>query len=394
MQDALGTDTHLGYCTNVHAGPSYEQTLTNLQRHAMAVKQRVSPDAPMGLGLWLSAQAASQLIASERIAELRHWLDERGLYVFTLNGFPFGDFHDTVVKHRVYQPDWTQRNRYEYTLNLAHILAGLLPEQGTGSISTLPIGWRADIAARAGAARAAGHMLTDLVHRLARLELDTGKCIHVDLEPEPGCCFDTSDGAAAYFREHLRGTADDLSVRSYLRVCHDVCHAAVMFEDQADAFRRYREAGLEVGKVQLSSALRVPFDGMNADEQRAALAELRQFAEGRYLHQTVVRTDDGATTFYDDLPEALAAADEAGAARGEWRVHFHVPVHYERIGRLHTTREHVPAAMHSAVHNHVAHFEVETYAWRVLPEHLQHGELADGLAAELDWVRQRPDRRK
>jgi hypothetical protein len=31
------------------------------------------------------------------------------------------------------------------------------------------------------------------------------------------------------------------------------------------------------------------------------------------------------------------------------------------------------------------HFEVETYAWSVLPPELQQPDLAAGIAAEMDW---------
>ena len=34
----------------------------------------------------------------------------------------------------------------------------------------------------------------------------------------------------------------------------------------------------------------------------------------------------------------------------------------------------------------VRHFEVETYAWGVLPPHLQPPSLAEGIAAEMRWV--------
>lgn len=384
MHNAFGPHTHLGYCTNVHAGASLERTLANLQRHAVAVKQRVSPDAPMGIGLWLSAQAVRQIIAGDRCAELRDWLRDRGLYVFTLNGFPYGDFHDSTVKHRVYSPDWTQASRYEYTLQLARILVELLPEEGEGSISTLPLGWGAGMRSSSGALEAAAMWLTDLVHQLARIELDTGKLIHIDLEPEPGCAFDTSEGAVRFFEEYLLGSADDHSVRSYLRICHDVCHTAVMFETQREAMERYRAAGLSVGKVQLSSALDVDFEAMDDEGARAAAGELALFAEERYLHQTMVRDPQGRCVFHEDLPQALGPAN--GRPRGRWRVHFHVPIHLGRIGQLRTTRDHVEAALPAALRHGVRHFEVETYAWDVLPESIQVEELAAGLAAEMRWA--------
>ena len=104
-------DFSFGYCTNVHAGRTLAETRANLERHALAVKQRFSPDRPMGIGLWLSAKAAAELIAARQEPEFRDWLAERGLVPYTLNGFPYGDFHQEVVKHRVYEPTWWQAER-------------------------------------------------------------------------------------------------------------------------------------------------------------------------------------------------------------------------------------------------------------------------------------------
>ena len=96
----------LAYCTNVHAGVTLEQTMANLDEHAVAVRGRVCPDGQLGVGLWLSAQAARETLRHDRIGELRDFLGERGLAVFTMNGFPYGDFHQAVVKHAVYEPSW------------------------------------------------------------------------------------------------------------------------------------------------------------------------------------------------------------------------------------------------------------------------------------------------
>jgi hypothetical protein len=34
------------------------------------------------------------------------------------------------------------------------------------------------------------------------------------------------------------------------------------------------------------------------------------------------------------------------------------------------------------------HYEVETYAWNVLPKEHQVANLADGIAREMNWVRE------
>src|SRR4051812_10177109 len=109
------TPQHLGYCTNVHAGADLAGTRANLERHALAVKRRVSPNEPMGVGLWLSAVAAQKLLDDGETENFAGWLRDVGLVPFTLNGFPHGDFHQAVVKHRVYEPTWWQKERLTYT---------------------------------------------------------------------------------------------------------------------------------------------------------------------------------------------------------------------------------------------------------------------------------------
>ncbi|MEM9914395.1 MAG: metabolite traffic protein EboE [Planctomycetota bacterium] len=394
MLDVLGPNlpgSTLGYCTNVHAGATFAEVKANLERYALPVKERVSPDRPMGVGLWLSAEAMQEVVTQNLTTDFKAWLEQRGLLPYTFNGFPFDDFHQPVVKDQVYLPHWADADRYQYTLGLATILAELLPEGGEGSISTLPLGWPASFCGHAdeypAQARRAADQLTQLVHTLARIELDTGRHIHIDLEPEPGCILETSEGVVQFFEQYLLGGPDDVSVLAYLRVCHDVCHAAVMFEDQAEALDHYRRAGIKVGKAQLSSAIRVPFDAMDHDIRQAAWRQLQGFREDRYLHQTSIRTDDGRVHTYLDLPQAMADAAQAESPHGEWRVHFHVPIHLDTlgtIGTIGTTRGEIERYLRAVQPgDETHHFEVETYAWDVLPDELKSDNLAAGIADEL-----------
>ena len=404
MRDVLGPGTDLGYCTNVHAGVSLRQTRENLQRYATAVKTRVSPPRPMWLGLWLSAAVAEQLEVVGAAEAFGRWLEERGLYMFTLNGFPYGDFHRPRVGTRVYRPHWADRRRLDHTLRLARVLARLLPEgDSAGSISTLPVAWSPAFCGPASAdprgsrrqakMKAAAEHLMELVHGLARIELDTGKLIHVDLEPEPGCVLQRSADVVDFFERYLWTGPDERSVRAYLGVCHDVCHAAVMFEEQTEALSRYRRAGLRIGKVQVSSALRIDWGGLDMADREAVMDRLRGFDEPKYLHQTTVRGADGRCRSYRDLPVALAEAlpDGRPPRMGEWRVHFHVPLFAEQVGGLATTRDEISrclAVVNEDVDGETAcrHFEVETYAWDRLPAGAVEGDLAEGLARELAWV--------
>ena len=130
MRDILGPRTILGYCTNVHAGTSWEQFTANLKQYAARVKQIVTPESgsSMPIGLWMSAPTAHDMLRNESTHDLGALLDELGLIPFTINGFPYADFHQPIVKHAVYRPTWggADRERFEYTMNLA----GILTERG------------------------------------------------------------------------------------------------------------------------------------------------------------------------------------------------------------------------------------------------------------------------
>ena len=158
-----------------------------------------------------------------------------------------------------------------------------------------------------------------------------------------------------------------------------------MFEPQADVLQRYRSEGILVGKVQVSSAIQMNFRELSPEQRTAGIEQLSQFAEDRYLHQTSVLQKSGLNRFYEDLPEALKElqTDNSGL---EARVHFHVPIYLESFGNLQTSRNEIFDCMNAIQpDDQLTHFEIETYAWNVLPDALQKEQLADGIAEEMDW---------
>jgi hypothetical protein len=364
-----GTVVHLSYCTNVHAAEDLAGIVAQLDTYALPVRLRLG-SAVLGLGLWLAAPVAAEL-AGDPLARrwLRDALDERGLEVVTLNGFPYAAFQDPVVKYAVYRPDWTEPQRLRYTVNLATVLADLLPADAAhGSISTLPLAWRHPWSPeRSDACR---RSLGMLARELAALESRTGKLIRIAVEPEPGCVVESTAQAVT----ELSGVDT-----RYIGICLDLAHLACAWEEPAAALGRLRAAGLPIVKTQVSAALE------STDPERDADA-LRGYVEPRFLHQT--RGWDGLST--DDLPEAL---DES--SRSPWRVHYHVPLHADPVPPLRATTGVLTEALEELVGGSVAgcdHLDVETYTWHVLPPGSRPetpAQLAAGIAAELAWARDR-----
>jgi sugar phosphate isomerase/epimerase len=387
---------HLTYCTNIHPGETWTEVRDNLERFVPAVKGQDSPDRDFGVGLRLSAASANALRNPETFTELRGLLAANGLYVFTINGFPYGPFHGARVKEQVYQPDWQDAARVAYTDVLATLLADLLPADISleGSVSTVPGGFK-QLAADPAAVELVAAMMVRHAAHLVRLRERTGRTIVLALEPEPCCLLETIEETVAFFRTHLFApksarelaaltgldiAAADEALRRHLGVCYDLCHAAVEFEDPVANLQSLRDAGIRIAKVQITAGLRL--EGVTP----ATADVLRPFDDKVYLHQVVQRDAAGLTRFVD-LPQAFEGLADRSDAR-EWRVHFHVPIFIEDLGAFTSTQFFVREflALHRA-RPVSQHLEVETYTWDVLPERYRREGVVGGIINELDWVK-------
>ena len=103
----LSHGIHLAYCTNIHRGGNWPETFRSLNEHTLRVRDRVSSGKPYAIGLRLGDSASRQLAEADELDKFGAWLEQNDCYVFTINGFPYGDFHGKRVKEQVYKPDWT-----------------------------------------------------------------------------------------------------------------------------------------------------------------------------------------------------------------------------------------------------------------------------------------------
>ncbi len=391
--------SHLTYCLNVHPGETWAENFAAIKTHALAVRAIVAPDEPFGLGLRFSRQAAEALMDTDTRDTFKQFLAANNLYAFTINGFPYGAFHGTRVKEAVYQPDWRTRERVDYTLMLAEILADLLPEGVPGSISTVPGAYRAavtDARDRATIAVALGEVAV----ALERLSQERGREICLGLEPEPDCLIETTDEMIAFMEQGMTAAALPLVcrelgiakpqaetvIRRRIGLCLDTCHSAMQFETPADALRKAVAAGVNVCKIQVSAAL-------TAIDPPVTRAQLAAFDDNVYLHQVRIRDANGRVSRFPDLQPALAQWDQdatAAKAPREWRIHCHVPLDFTGDGTLGTTSGDLTRAFFAQVlKSGIAHLEIETYTFNVLPASLRTAGITNSIANEFAWVRTR-----
>lgn len=400
----IGKGFHLTYCTNIHPGESWEAVWESLRQYLLPIKAHVSPDKPFGIGLRLSNQASAELESGDQLAQFKAWLEDNGLYVFLLNGFPYGAFHHAAVKDEVHQPDWTTTERLDYTRRLARILAYLLPEElEGGGVSTSPLSYKPwlnqDPARTREVFQVATRHLALLVEDLFQLRRQTGRLVHLDIEPEPDGLLENSDEFVQYYEDWLLpGVTDYLQTRlgfstdvaeeiikTHIRLCYDVCHFAVAYEEPEAVFNRLESKGIKIGRAQISAALKADLPADPAGRRELA-AQFQAFSESTYLHQVVVRHTDNSLTQYPDLPPALAHFTDPGAA--EWRAHFHVPIFLERYQQLQSTQAEILKVVALLKAKQLTRYlEIETYTWEVLPPEIKL-DLGASIERELQWLRQ------
>lgn len=370
----------LAYCTNIHRGETWPETLANLERHTLAVRERVCPGQPYAIGLRLGADAARELSQPAALTAFRRWLDRHGCYVFTINGFPYGRFHGTRVKEQVYAPDWTTPERLDYTQRLFDLLAELVPAGGEGSVSTVPGSFKEFVHSEAQV-RAMRANLWRCVEYVAELSERSGRHLHLGLEPEPLCYLETSEETVRFFEALRADRPGDARLDRHLGVNYDACHLAVEFEEAGAALATLQAHGVRLSKVHLSSALKV----LANDAARQALSVFR---DDVYFHQVVARNAAGGLRRFRDLDLALAADHPAVHAGEEWRIHYHVPLHCQPAPPFATTADHLVAVLDWLARSPETcrHFEMETYTWDVLPAELKARSVVDQLVAEYEWT--------
>ena len=380
----LNHGLHLAYCTNIHRGEAWPETFDSLQHYTLAVRDKTNLQAPFAIGLRLSERAAVGLGERGNMREFRRWLEKNSCYVFTLNGFPYGQFHGTRVKEQVYRPDWTAPERLAYTNLLFDLLAELLPAGIEGSVSTVPGSFKEFITTREQQTEIRKNIFRCVEH-IARVSEKSKRRLHLGLEPEPLGLLENSAETIGFFERLRAEQKNDPRLEEFLGVNYDTCHFAVEFEEPRTALNALRAAGIKISKLHLSSALKVL-------PTPAARAELKKFADGVYLHQVSARDKNGKLHFYRDLPDALATTNSEFEIRNskleEWRIHFHVPLHAAAAKPFENTNDHLLGTLDWLAENPklCAHLEMETYTWEVLPPELKSQNVVAQLVAEYEWT--------
>lgn len=356
--DLLAAGRHpLTYCTNVHPADDLAAAEIVYREQAAPTLRASLGEGRLCLGAWWPADVATEL-ASDDAVLARHGdlCEELGVVPMSLNLFPMGRFHGTRVKEAVYEPDWSDDARLQFTLNAARAVARLLQRFGLdyGVMSTVPLGYRGASRDRVPTAGYAENLFRAAT-ALEGIAQETGVRLVLALEPEPWCLLESIAETVTWLVDEAMATAarrgNEKAAREHLGICIDLCHAAVIGESPIDGLQLCLRSGVCVGKVQLSSALVAR--GPRGREQ------LLTYDEPVYLHQVWHR---GGRRYLDLSEPALA---ELVLGEDDLLLsHFHVPLHWQGEGALTSTKHEVTTFLDTVLAGALpagVPLEVETY---------------------------------
>src|SRR5688572_29003317 len=237
----------LTYSTLVHPGDNWEEIWHSLTTYVPRVKERVCPKGQQfGISLRLSNSSATTLVNDKSKRDmLKKFLEDNDMFLYTVNAFPYGAFKNTVVKERVYEPDWRSDERSQYTMNVAEILGDVAPEGSSPSIQSAPLGFKPRVTGPDVVAAYTEHVI-QVVARMVDIQQRTGRTVGLALEPAPYCFLETTEEAVDYFTNHLYSGASasllsklagiptseaHAALRRHIGVVYDICHQAVEYEN-------------------------------------------------------------------------------------------------------------------------------------------------------------------
>ncbi len=365
----------LSYCPNIHPINCLDDLLQVMAHDFPAICEASGLENPSPLGMWLPKVLLEDILDhKDQQHKLAAAIEQSGGTLLSANGFPMGTFHNQPVKKKVYHPDWSEKSRLDYTLQLGK-LASLVGCKKL-IISTLSGGWRSDDTPE--------KIFDYYRHLIAfadaaeRLQKEKGIDLLLALEPEPFNTLEDSPDferffSGLWFLAQKSGLAEPVKRR--IGICLDTCHFLVRFRSLHEVWQECLRLQIPIHKIQLSLC-----PSWTQSDGDHALRDFWSLDEPIYQHQSYGKKEDGISAFED-----LGAAASSLFAAEEWRTHFHIPL--DLAPQFSCGKELESFMRYLASRTTTPLLEVETYS--LAPYQHLRGKKVDIIAstvAELHWV--------
>lgn len=391
---------NLTYCSNIHKGLNWYYIFNNLKKFNIKLKVKTKFKNKFCLGLQIHNLAVNQFFLENSIKNLESWLLRNNFYISNINGFSYWPFHKNFIKEKIYFPDWSSVERKIYTKKLIKILLTFLPKGVIGSISTLPVSYKLILNNKItdNLLNLSVINFCDVVIYLLNIFNKTGNIIHIDIEPEPNCFLSSINDVIYFFNEWLfsKGSCyiakklnisqfkSEYYIRNYIRICYDICHFSVNYNDHIDVLKTLNKNGIKIGRFQISSALKFCFN-KNLFVDKNFFKNLFFLSKSPYLHQTF-ENYYGKLFKFEDLSFAFDNFFKSNILPNEWTIHYHVPIFFDGFFEIKSTQSHIIEVFNFLKFSLKKYnFEIETYTWNFLPSKIK-VDILSSIKYEYFWV--------
>jgi hypothetical protein len=377
---------NLTYCSNIFKDKNLNNLKKNIEKFLKKIKQ-INMD-PIGISLCLSNNLSKTLIKNKIIKNLNLWLKEHNIYVSSINGFVYKDFHEKNIKENIYLPDWTSLNRVKFYKKIIFISEKLHSINDDFSISVMPITYKKWIK---------NYNLPYVFYKssvnfsyLLKILIKLNKNIHLDIEPEPYCVIETYNDFLNFFNSWLKPVIKrkfknkfnnnkiNSLIYNHIRLCYDVCHFSVNFEDHVNILNSFLKSKILIGKIQISSALEM---NMNYHKNLKNFKDNCGFLyTSNFLHQCVIKKNDKFEKYCDI--KYFPYKDYFNNT--SLRIHCHVPIFLDKMKKFTTTNNDIKLVVNFLKKNFLTkHIEIETYTQKNL---FKNSDTINFMLKEYKWL--------
>jgi len=380
----------LTYCSNIFKENNWKTLFNKLNTYINSLKKY---NKPIGLSLCISNKLSNEIKKEKNISTIKNWLEEKNVYLSSINGFVYKTFHKKNIKDKIHYPDWTSKKKLNYTTNLITILRNLITKNKTGSISSSPLSYAPWIKKKNH-----DYILFKSSKNIAiiikNLICSTNKnIIHIDIEPEPDCIINDSTTFINFYNKWLIPIAvkylnDNLNfskkkaiiyIKKHIRLCYDICHFSVNFENHKKIIHSINKNNIKIGKVQISSAMEIKIPTQNT-KKAYIINDLKNVIKSPFLHQTTEKINKKLIK-YKDIKYALKNFENKN--NSILRIHCHTPLYKKNIKNIGTTQNETKNALIDLLNEkHIKHIEIETYTHKLISNEKQ----LNSIIKEYNWV--------
>jgi hypothetical protein len=373
------SEFNLSYCLNAFDfSGDWKMSLNRVDSIFSKVREKslISSKEMLGLGFWTSSNFLKLMQCDENIGYLQKFLKSRNYFISTVNAFPYGVFHNQPVKDKVYLPNWLNEKRVEFTIKAAVFLQKFLPENGIGSISTLPGAYKLHIkSSDHKIMKQIADNLEKVAESLAYIYEATGKKIRLGVEMEPDCIWETPEEFVGFYNNYLSAFK---YAPEYIGVCYDTCHQELIESTPGAGLRIFLNNDIPIVKIQLSAALEI--------QNIEFFKNIKNFDEHVYLHQTRIFNNHGEISEkFIDIPCLKTMSEEDAILK----CHFHLPIFWDEKGKFFASaRKELLKTLDFLKKNPniCQDIEIETYTYNVLPDCINNNDITSAVVNEYKWV--------